>query len=175
MLYFVALMTLVALVNLIFTMGVVRRLREHTQLINDRLHDAVVPPPTGKVAHDFTVDTIDGTTVSRTSLNSPLVAGFFTPQCKACVIQASEFIDYAATVPGGRDSVVAVISGTGPEAEEYAAQFADVAHVVVEEPFGPVQLAFSVDGYPAFAAVTRHGAVTFSGREVRDLPTTVSA
>ena len=65
----VVLVGLLGLANLLFAFGVIRRLREHTELLN-RLADtdaAAVMLPAGRTVEDFAATTLDGVTVSSAS------------------------------------------------------------------------------------------------------------
>ncbi|MEV0040352.1 hypothetical protein [Streptomyces sp. NPDC050804] len=175
-----ALLGLLCILNLVFTYGVIIRLREHSQLLAEGHGQDVSDPtgnrprPMGDEPSEFSAVTLDGETVSRDSLTGPAVIAFLSPGCVPCEKATPEFLSYAGTVPEGRDRVTVVISGFPPEATKYAAQFTGVGRVIVEEPDGPVQSAFAVNGFPAFAGLDVDGAITVSSRRVADLPTAVS-
>ncbi|MFI6599468.1 hypothetical protein ACIBHX_24715, partial [Nonomuraea sp. NPDC050536] len=73
MAYLIAVVVLVGvlcLLDLVLTLGVVRRLREHTKLV-DALYEMVATmgapagPAVGEVVGEFDVTTVDGSRVSR--------------------------------------------------------------------------------------------------------------
>ncbi|RSN71326.1 TlpA disulfide reductase family protein [Actinomadura sp. WAC 06369] len=174
--YLIALVVVLALVcgvNLVFTLGVVRRLREHTRLLNDERRRP--RPNMGDVPAPFSATTTDGRTVSRESLPAPLLIGFFSAGCRPCEEALPEFVRYAAAFPGGREHVLAVVNGPAEDVEESRERLAATAQVITELPDGPVQTAFAVDGTPAFGIVDGNRVVLTSTRLVADLPDAVPA
>ncbi|WP_026402053.1 hypothetical protein [Actinomadura rifamycini] len=108
----VVVLALVCGVNLVFTLGVVRRLREHTWLLNDERRRP--RPNMGDVPAPFSATTTDGRTVSRESL--------------------PEFVRYAAAFPGGREHVLAVVNGPAEDVEESRERLAATAQVITDLP-----------------------------------------
>jgi thiol-disulfide isomerase/thioredoxin len=162
-------------VNLLLTFGVVRRLREHADLLagTPRVVDVGPPVPVGSVVGEFTVTTADGEVVTRDSLDGGTVVGFFSPGCGPCEELLPRFVEYAASEAGGGRRVVAVVAASDAEAGEIAMQLAPVARVVLEGAFGgPVSAAFGVRGYPALCVVDSDGTVTAGGSTVDALPAT---
>jgi hypothetical protein len=162
-------------VNLIFSLGVIRRLREHTELL-DRLTagggaqgDSVMLPP-GETVADFVATTMDGERVSRGELVGSTLVGFFSPDCEPCKERLPQFVDHAEHHPGGRRQVLAVIVAQDEDtARPVAAELASVARVVRDVGAGPVPRAFGVQGFPAFALVEPGGMVRASGYELSAL------
>lgn len=154
-----ALVGVLATVNLLFTFGVIRRLREHTaELAKLRgggagRDDSPVALSAGSRVGDFTAESVDGRPVALDSLGSRPLVGFFSPSCTPCKERLPGFVAHAASRPGGREGILAVISGTPDEAVALLEQLQPVATVVVEPDRGPVQQAFAVDGFPAFVLV----------------------
>ncbi len=161
--------TVVSSVNLLFTLGVIRRLREHTRLLAEgaakRVAASMADSP-----QDFSALTVEGRPVSRDSLTPSALVAFLSTGCTPCEDAVPAFADYAAAFPGGRDHVMAVITGPDHEVAGMRERLAGVAQVVVERPDGPVQKAFGVDGTPAFGVLDRHGVITVASRSVGDLP-----
>lgn len=169
----VAVFIAVSTLNLILTLGVIRRIRQHTELLNEQRRKPV--PSMGDMPTAFVAKTVAGSTVTRESLQTPALVGFFTTGCEPCETALPLFISYAATFHGGPKQVLAVVSGPQEEAAEYSLRLADVAQVVVENPDGPVQTAFSVDSSPAFGILDERGVVSVATRSVADLPASVAA
>lgn len=152
---------LLAALNLLFTVGVVRRLREHTTELASLRAGVTARPvpaddvafPVGMPAGEFAAATLDGEPVTLAGLGDRPLVGFFSPHCQPCKEQLPAFVKYAAARPGGRDAVLAVIVGTEDEARETAERLRPVATVVVEPDVGPIQQAFGVTGFPAFVLV----------------------
>jgi hypothetical protein len=165
-------LSLLCLGNLILTVGVVRRLREHTAILDTLAGE---PPevmrPAGAVVDDFAATAGDGTPVARDLLTGQTLVGFFTPGCGPCQEKLPEFLARAGKAPGGRSLAVVVdANGGGAMAE----RLADVALVVVERSGGPVATAFGVRAFPAFALVGPEGRIEASG-DLAAIPVVVAA
>src|SRR4051794_33743615 len=151
----VVLVGVLGLLNLLLTSGVIRRLREHTELLSKRGDgggpDLMSRP--GTTVGPFAATTVDGETVSRDALLDDTLVGFFTPNCKPCIEQLPRFVAAARALPHGYRQALAVVVGTAEQATEYASQLRSVAQVVVEDGQGDVTGAFAVRGYPAVCTV----------------------
>lgn len=166
----VALLGALCLLNLVLTLGVVRRLRDHSK----RLSALSMPPEValarpGDHVTPFTASTVDGSVVSNTDLEEPTLVAFFSPDCPSCEQQLAPFADYARAFPGGPDrTLIVVTSETG--GARYHRELTGLGRRVAEaELTGPVQKAFKISGYPAFAVVV-DGEVMQSAHGVADLP-----
>ncbi|WP_143590742.1 TlpA family protein disulfide reductase [Thermoactinospora rubra] len=175
----VALIGLLAALNLLFTVGVIRRLREHTaELAALRGRGAAqggpaplpeeVALPAGSPIGGFTAVTVDGAPVALEVFGERPLVAFLSPHCLPCKEQLPAFIEYAAARPGGPDAVLAVVVGTQEEAAQTVARLRPVAAVVVEPDGGPLQQAFAVTGFPAFVLV-QQGRVAASDYELRSV------
>jgi thiol-disulfide isomerase/thioredoxin len=152
-------------VNLLFCLGVVRRLREHTEILNEMSAAPALILPAGKTVADFAAVTVAGTPVSRGSLAGPTLVAFFSPGCGPCAEQLPRFADLVRGRPPGR--VLAVVCG-GDEvaAAPMVEPLREVAEVVREDGTGPMQEAFAVRGFPTFAVVEPGGLVRTAAQRV---------
>ena len=171
-----AMVGLVAALNLILTVGLVRRMREHsfrlarlTTPFGNGLPSIIRP---GARPGPFASTTVDGIAVDRSGFT--LIA-FFTPNCQPCLEETPAFLAHAAAMPGGRDRVLAVIVAAHRDTEAYAERFHDVARVVIEPDHGPIATAFAVEAFPAMVELDGDGMVTATAHRVRDLPARVAA
>ncbi|GAA1964750.1 TlpA disulfide reductase family protein [Catenulispora subtropica] len=172
----VGLLTLLTLFNLILMLGVIRRLREHSERLGS-LSGAGVPVPAGpmmpvgETVGAFTTATTDGETVSSELFDGETLVGFFSPGCQPCKVQLPRFAAHARSFPGGRDRVLAVVVVGGPDEdpEPYVKALAGVARVVVEPHGGPLYDAFEVTGFPSVALVDSSGTVQATSARVGDL------
>ncbi len=158
-------------VNLLLTVGVIRRLREHTEILSappDAFQDAIVAA--GESPAPFTAQTTAGSAVSLDDLDGPALFVFFTPNCKACRQKLPAFRAEAAAW----DRVYAVVAEDGGDTAEMAAAISDVAQVIVETGQPVVTEAFGVRGFPAWALVDR-GTVLRSTVGTGPLPIPVAA
>ncbi|WP_163569600.1 TlpA family protein disulfide reductase [Fodinicola feengrottensis] len=141
----VAVVGALSVVNLLLCIGIVRRLREHTEILNTQLGDSGQnrrPAPmyaTGQRIAEFTATTVDGADLSRALMTGTTMVGFFTPGCSPCKERMPLFIEQAAN--HDRDQVLAVVAGTPDASAEYVAKLAPVARVVRENDNGPVAAA----------------------------------
>lgn len=155
--------------NITLTVGIVRRLREHsTQLTQLRDPDAVMAP-VKTVTGEFSTQTLDGESLSERDWRGLTLIGFFSPTCSACHERLPQFVEHASRMPGGRQQVLAVVVGE-EGTDEQAARLAAVARTVVEAPNGPLVKAFSVRGFPAFAMVDDGRRIMATGYELDQVP-----
>lgn len=150
--------------NLLLTYGVVRRLREHGELL--ALGPAAVPNlmvGAGSVVGAFTAITVDGDEVGADDLAPGTLLGFFSMGCSGCLRELPRFVDAAAAHPGGRDRVLAVVIAADEDTAEQVGVLSPRARVVVAPPGAEIEKAFGVTGYPAFALLGEGRVVTASG------------
>lgn len=160
------------LIDLVLTFGVIRRLREHTELFN-RQHGAEAASTmlqAGAQVGDFAAVTTDGNTVARSTLTGQTLVAFVSPTCEACLDKLPSLVELAADLPGGRSQVLAVVVGTEPATEPLRTRLAPVAQVVVEDRDGPLATAFGVLGFPAFSVLDPAGVIVASSWELTALP-----
>lgn len=162
----------VAVLNLLLTVGVIRRLREHTQRLST-LGAAPVAAmlAAGQRVGAFAATTTDGEPVTRDLLSGPTLVGVFTPGCGACEERLPDFLTRARDFPGGRAQVLAVVAGEAGETTAYRDRLTGAARVVVEPPAGgPLATALEVSAFPAFGLLDADGVVVASGLRPDDLP-----
>lgn len=158
------------LLDLLLTLGVIRRLRVHGELLATRIGPRPEPMlPEGEKAQPFSTVTVDGVRLSDTALADPTLLGFFSPGCSACVERLPLFVQRARDFPGGRDHVLAVVVGPENEAADYLRRLRPVARVALEEHGGEVSRAFRVTGFPSFALMDGDARVLASGALLEDL------
>lgn len=160
----VALFCVLGVVNLLLCVGIIRRLREHTELLGKQSGGVAAGPPmraVGEIVGPFEADTVDGIAVGSALLAGTTMVGVFTPGCGPCKERLPQFVEHAATRE--RDRVLAVVAGTEEESAAYVAQLTSVALVVREDDGGPVTTALDVRGFPSFALLDADGRVLASG------------
>jgi hypothetical protein len=163
----------ICLLDLILTLGVIRRLREHTTHLETLLRaGAGAPaasglPAVGGTVGEFAARTLDGEDLSRRSLSGETLVAFFSPGCKPCLEKLPGFLDHAARRIGGRRLVLAIVAGGDAAGAEMAETLSPVARVVVEDGYdGPVARAFGVREYPAFCLVDSEGTIVAAEGDV---------
>jgi hypothetical protein len=154
--------------DLLLSLGVIRRLREHSEVLRQlTAMTSAVTVPVGQTVDAFDATTHTGRVVSRSSLPARTLVGFFSPSCTACHEALPEFVDYARRFQG---SVLSVAVGDDRETAELVERLAALGDVVVERDGGPVALAFGVSGLPALCVLDAHGDVVASASRTRSLP-----
>ncbi|PNG20444.1 TlpA family protein disulfide reductase [Streptomyces cahuitamycinicus] len=174
--YLIAAVVLVGVLcalDLVLTLGVVKRLREHTQLIAGVRDAGRTCKGVGEEIGEFAVTTVEGEPLTREALGADTLVAFFSPTCRPCKEKLPQFVEYARTVPGGRDRVVAAVVGDLDVNTEMVDTLRSVARVVVEknneEPLGT---AFGVMGFPSVVRVApdRNGRPVVEQDRVELLP-----
>ena len=165
------------LFDLVLTLGVIRRLRRHSELIGQLLPrqgaDGSIMLAAGSAIGPFEATTVDGEPVATGTLDGQTLVGFFSPNCSACVEQLPRFVEHAKSM--GRDRVLAVAVGAEDQVTELVAQLRPVAKVVIEGHDGPLVRAFGVKGFPALCLTAEDGTVQASGYQVSALADFVAA
>ncbi|MEV4395610.1 TlpA disulfide reductase family protein [Nonomuraea sp. NPDC049607] len=164
------------LFDLVLTLGVVRRLREHTDQLQSLLsHGDRSPGRVRGSVGDFLATTVDGEPVSRDLLTGETLVAFFSPGCTTCRETLPEFVEFARGLPGGRRQVLAVLAGDREDSDEMVRTLTPVARVAVEEFDGELSRAFAVDGFPAHYVVDSTGALLATAPDVALLRATRAA
>lgn len=144
---------LLSVLNLILALGIIKRLREHTELLSRRA-GSPTEVTVGEQVGAFSTTTVDGEALSHESWVAGTLVGFFSPNCEPCRDKLPEFVRYARSVSEGPESVLAVVIGDLEEAAGFVTDLAPVAKVVVEDSHNaPVSAAFKVSAYPTMLVV----------------------
>jgi hypothetical protein len=171
----VVVLGLIGLLNLVLTIGVIRRLREHTAMLaNGAGMGMHGPPPAselvpGQRPAEFSVR-IDG----GDELSGPAglrVVAFFSPLCSVCPERVPPFVEYVSSHAIDRDCVLAVVEhNEGVAAPTYLDTLATVAQVCSGPDGDSVTAAFKIQGNPAFAVLNADGVLVATGYEPLRLP-----
>jgi thiol-disulfide isomerase/thioredoxin len=175
----VVLVGVLCLLDLLLTLAVTRRLREHTTRLQrvegrrgavdeDALSSGKLPAP-GTPVGPFTATTVDGEPVSADSLADRAVAVFLAPECADCRKKVPELVSWAAGQE--RERVLVVVDGRGTDPADVVGPLNPVATVVVVETFERTVIdAFAVSAFPSFCVVA-DGKVTDASMDFSRLPT----
>ncbi|MEW2289295.1 hypothetical protein [Streptomyces sp. NPDC047841] len=149
---------LLCLLDLVLTVGVVKRLREHTELLAAR-GGGRLSLGTGDEVGEFSAVTVDGERVHDGMIHSETVVAFFSPTCGPCKEKLPKFAEYARSVPRGREQVLAAVIADSPEEAEAAAPMLTalrpVARVLTGRDADAVAEACKVQGFPVVLKVNR--------------------
>ncbi|MEU0939481.1 hypothetical protein [Embleya sp. NPDC005971] len=162
--YLIAAVVLVGalcLLDLLLTVGLVRRLRAEqargphpsAQPIDD---DGMLPP--GALVGAFETHTLDGRPLRRRDLDTGTVVVFMSPGCPPC---HEKLPRVAAALRATRaEAALVVIAGgpaTDPDTRGMIEELAPVARVVHESIDGPVTEAFAARAFPVMCRVRAVG------------------
>lgn len=153
----VVLIGVLCMLNLLLTVGVIRRLRKQAASA------ASLPPMAeglaiGEKMPQFAATTTDGEPISDELLERSALIGFFSPSCEPCRELMPRFIDHARRTSAAVLAVV--VTDSNEEAVADVERLAEVARVVVEAPHAAIQSAFQVAGYPTLFMIGADGRVT---------------
>ena len=173
----VAIVGALCLLDLLLTFGVIRRLREHSEMLarsqagGGAAGSGAIGLGAGQAPAAFTATATDGGEgVAVPGPSGLTVVAFFSPKCPVCPERAPAFIDYVTAHAVGRAEVLAVIAGQSDEPVPYLADLAAVARISTEPNDGTVGRAFAVRGFPAFFLLDAGGTVLWSGYDPTALP-----
>ncbi|WP_369212777.1 TlpA family protein disulfide reductase [Streptomyces flavofungini] len=158
--------------NLVLSLGILRRIREGAEGASQELTPQVMRADGEKVTA-FRAATTDGAELSESLLaEGPTLVAAFAQGCPECEEGIPLFAEYAASFPGGRSRVIAVLIGDPAALQGKAEVLEPVAQVVVEGKNGPLGSALGVRGYPAFGIIDDRATVKTSGIRLEYLTST---
>jgi hypothetical protein len=164
----VVLLGLLSVLNLLLTIGAIRRLREQAAGSAPHSSGPSVDLRPGARPDPFTATTTAGEQVSETDVSG--LVGFFSAGCSPCHTLAPHFVERARVL--GRERVFAVVAG---DDAELLAELTPVARVVVEDYDGAVQAAFRNTWTPAVYLLDTDLRVVAAGGRMGDLPSEAHA
>ncbi|MGN9919536.1 peroxiredoxin family protein [Micromonospora palomenae] len=170
----VVLVSALGLLNLLLNLAMIRRLREHTELLAK--HAAIAGGgiiQAGQSPGDFLATDSDGREVRRSDLVGEVLVGFFSTNCPACTDALPTFVTWATGLSGGRSKVFAVVNGEEPAAADLAAKLAGAARVIVEHSDSAIITAFQVAAFPSWCRLD-DGTVRDSGTGLSRAPSLVT-
>jgi hypothetical protein len=173
----VVLVGVLCLVDLLLTFGVIRRLREHAELITlGGVPDIpVLGVAAGEQPAPFSATTTEGDLVSGPG--GLAMVAFFSTTCSACPERVPPFVSYLSHHGIARESALAVVLGPQDEPPAFATALAGAARVTTapELEDNPLTRAFKVVGYPAFCLLDDDGTVIATSHDPAALPEAAAA
>jgi hypothetical protein len=164
----------IGLLNLVLLLGVLRRLADRENALNEPANDQSVAKA-GTAIGAFTATAVDGRMVTRDALTVGDVIGFFSPTCAPCIERVPEFAAYAEALAGTGVSAIAVVIGDDAASSDMVAKLSPSAVVISATRSDGIVTAFAASGYPALYLVGEDHVIAASGHTMRVLPTLVPA
>lgn len=164
----VVVLALLAVIQLLFTLAILRRLRSHGDRLArfEVLDGTPEPAAPGQTIAAFTARTLTGAVISDTDLHgSATTVGFFSPSCGPCAEQLPSFEERAGT-----HCSLAFVIDEGEPSRQLADRLAEVATVAVVSADSPATRAFSVYGYPVIFEIDAEARVIASAHDVGSMP-----
>ena len=156
--------------DLLLTFGVIRRLREHANMIAESGGSS--RPGWGLDVGEFPA-AFSALTTSGQPLGGATglrAVAFFASWCPVCPERVGPFLDFLSGHALARDDVLAVVVDGDGDPPPYLARLAEVATICLEPSDGEIAQAFRLTGFPAFFLLDADGAVTASGYDPAQLP-----
>lgn len=171
----VALVGALCVLDLLLTFGVIRRLREHAELLGgtSASDPVIIGLAPGERVAAFSAVTLDGAVV--TAASEVRAAGFFAAGCSACPAQVGPFTEYLANHAVGTDDGLAVVVASRDELPAYVDRLRAAGRVCVVDADSELLKAFKVTGFPAFCVLDEAGAVLATSYDASRLPAPAAA
>ncbi|MEU6370054.1 hypothetical protein ABZ876_31115 [Streptomyces sp. NPDC046931] len=144
--------------DLILILGIVKRLREHTEMLASG--GSAVDTYTinvGASVGEFDAVTVDGERLTQQMADETLVA-FFSPTCGPCREKLPRFVEHVSDGRVPRDRVLVTVVGDPGESASFIERLRPVARVVSERSDGDLGAAFQVKAFPTVLRVAPDGA-----------------
>jgi hypothetical protein len=146
----VVLVGAIATLNLLLTVGVIRRLREHTTQLAG-MSGAGMPggPVAGDTIGEFATTAVDETPVALADLDSYSLVSVMSPGCGPCEEKLPKLVAMLEDGSLPKKGVLAVIAGSEDDAVPMVTALKDLAVVIREEPVsGALQSAVGISAFP---------------------------
>jgi thiol-disulfide isomerase/thioredoxin len=148
----VVLVGAIAILNLVLTLAVIRRLRRNEAAGAMPVEDS--GPAVGSPVPAFTGRTTAGETFDNDALaGAPSVIAFFSTTCPACKSALPHLQEYAEHHGLKPSQVLVVIGGEPEDADHFIDKLTPIATIVFEPSMGPISTSFAVTAFPTFVMV----------------------
>ena len=175
----VAIVGALGLLDLLLTFGVIRRLRQHTEMLSRAggpdipVIGPVIGLASGEPVAAFSALTLGGERL--TGASGLRVAGFFSSACSACPERVGPFADYLADHRVARESVLSVVVAPDDGVPSYADRLIEAGRVCAVREDSEVLKAFKVAGFPAFCLLDADGGLVTASYDPAMLPAPTAA
>lgn len=162
---------LFCLLNLLLTIGVIRRLRESQEARPAAESIPVKIAEIGSSPASFDALLTDGNAFSADRLKTWTIVAFFSDSCRACKEGLPTFVKRAGELHRDDQTIVSVVVGEGGASEELVSALEPVGGVAAEPYDGPLAKAFGVRQFPALCMLDASGVVVATGWDLDSLLT----
>jgi hypothetical protein len=161
----VLVLAVLVLLDLLLSVAIVRRLRDHEAQLAEALPATAPGLRTGTPMPEFT--SADGSLTRTDLLGSPVLLGFFSTGCRYCPAQAEQLAHRATEIAARDLRVVNVLTVTDETAADDLSPVLEKSGTVVTE-HGPggLMATFSVSGTPSFLLFDGRGTLLGTGHTV---------
>lgn len=158
------------ILNLLLTLGVIRRLREYSELLSMLTPSPL--PVTGLADAEpvgaFAAVTVDGELLPGAS--GLRVAAFFSSACSICPERVGPFVDYLTRNHVPRSEALSVVVSPDGDSPPYLDRLARCSQVCREGFEGEMARAFKIAGFPAFCLLDSEGELLVASYDPATLP-----
>lgn len=161
-------LSIIVVLQLLITLGLARRLRVHTDLLNELIDHRARALPAGTATPAFTARTTTGRSFGDADLHHPAAIALLAVDCPHCRTNLPDFVTYVRAAGYPIDQVLAVVSSgdsTDPaDRDAIIDALEPVATVISENTIGAdtVSTAFDAQAFPTFY-LTGHDARVIAG------------
>jgi hypothetical protein len=166
----VVLVGALGLLNLLLTITVIRRLRQHPAVLGggrSSVERGLLP--VGATITGFSSRTVDGDRITGTSFESPTLVTLFSTDCGACTDEIPLLVAWLDRHRYARNQALAVVTGDPGLAKPFVQALRDRVALVVEPIHGPVSTAFATTAFPACYLVDGTGTVLAAATTLDEL------
>ena len=161
----VIVLAVLVLLDLLLSVAIVRRLRDHEAQLADALPSTEPGLRTGTPMPDFT--SADGSLTRTDVLGTPVLLGFFSTGCRFCPAQAEQLAHRVAELTARSIRVVNVLTVTDETvADDLTPVLEKSGTVVTEHGPGGLMATFSISGTPSFLLFDGEGTLLGKGHSV---------
>lgn len=155
----VVLVGAIAVLNLLLTMAVIRRLRRNEMSTASPAVDT--GPEVGTSLPELDAESVSNGPVStQTVAGSESIFAFFSTTCSACKPSIPHFVEYIEKQGIKPAAAIAVVGGELEDADEFLSKLDGKATVVMEPDMGPITSSFNVAAFPTFVMADDKSTVT---------------
>lgn len=155
------------MLDLLLTIGVLRRLREHAELLASTQTETAPGLAAGARPADFAAISTTGQTISGPA--GLRAVAFFSSSCSVCPGKVAPFLRWVRAARLRPDGVLAVVA-TESGGADYIAELSGAASVCLEPQGGSVGNAFQLKGFPSFFLLNADGVIVTSAFDPDLLP-----